>query len=745
MLVLLQNKIANPDNYLNMYTRRAYNYVIMLLITLISITEIDSQTVTVDAPCFGAPFDFTLSGMDGTGRNIYNNAMLQTDVKYNPVLMRWEIIGGPPDNFVFYATGMNTFSPNPPDSGTETWNAILVGCTGTATVTGSGTQNMPGGNPCDMLGGDTDMDGVCDDNDICPGFDDNADMDNDGIPDGCDPNPMTPDGILLDASCIDPMNSYLFTINGNDGNGRNIYSNFAIQMDVKYNAMAGQWEIRAMAPATEVFFTNAFASLPDPPDHVTSPWVGVGMTCDMSPPNSVDGTGTQSTLGCDLLITNIDSTGVACGNDTDGTITITATSSNGPITYSITGPVNDSNMTGNFTGLAAGMYSINVTDDSFPAGQCDSTATATILISDATPPQITCPTNINMGTDPNMCDAVVTFMDPVGTDNCMGAMTMQTAGMPSGSTFPLGLSMATFTVTDAAGLTASCSFTITVDDMEDPAITCPPNITMNVDAGMCTAIVTYIAPVGTDNCPGATTMQTAGLGSGMSFPVGTTTETYLVTDAANNTAQCSFDIVVNDGEPPVVMTQPFTLYLDANGMGTLLPSDVDNGSSDNCTLMLSLDNDVFTCTEEGSNTVMLMADDGSNPPVSMSATVTVSDTVTPVIICQDISIALDENNMASIIPADVVMSITDACGVADTTLSMATFDETNLGDNMILVATNDVNGNPRTCQAIVMVGEFIPIPTLSQWGLLVLTISLLIFGTVFIRQEGLTMNDSHYL
>ena len=268
---------------------------------------------------------------------------------------------------------------------------------------------------------------------------------------------------------------------------------------------------------------------------------------------------------------------------------------------------------------------------------------------------------------------------------------------------------------------------------------------MNVDAGMCTAIVTYIAPVGTDNCPGATTMQTAGLGSGMSFPVGTTTETYLVTDAANNTAQCSFDIVVNDGEPPVVMTQPFTLYLDANGMGTLLPSDVDNGSSDNCTLMLSLDNDVFTCTEEGSNTVMLMADDGSNPPVSMSATVTVSDTVTPVIICQDISIALDENNMASIIPADVVMSITDACGVADTTLSMATFDETNLGDNMILVATNDVNGNPRTCQAIVMVGEFIPIPTLSQWGLLVLTISLLIFGTVFIRQEGLTMNDSHYL
>lgn len=33
---------------------------------------------------------------------------------------------------------------------------------------------------------DTDEDGVCDDDDICPGFDDSVDTDGDGIPDGCD-------------------------------------------------------------------------------------------------------------------------------------------------------------------------------------------------------------------------------------------------------------------------------------------------------------------------------------------------------------------------------------------------------------------------------------------------------------------------------------------------------------------------------------------------------------------------------
>ena len=36
-------------------------------------------------------------------------------------------------------------------------------------------------------GDDTDGDGVCDDVDICPGGDDNADSDSDGVPNFCDP------------------------------------------------------------------------------------------------------------------------------------------------------------------------------------------------------------------------------------------------------------------------------------------------------------------------------------------------------------------------------------------------------------------------------------------------------------------------------------------------------------------------------------------------------------------------------
>jgi hypothetical protein len=49
---------------------------------------------------------------------------------------------------------------------------------------------------------DTDMDGVCDSADVCPGFDDNIDADNDGVPDGCDVCPGFPDGVDTDMDGI---------------------------------------------------------------------------------------------------------------------------------------------------------------------------------------------------------------------------------------------------------------------------------------------------------------------------------------------------------------------------------------------------------------------------------------------------------------------------------------------------------------------------------------------------------------
>ncbi|MEM6271887.1 MAG: HYR domain-containing protein, partial [Bacteroidota bacterium] len=113
---------------------------------------------------------------------------------------------------------------------------------------------------------------------------------------------------------------------------------------------------------------------------------------------------------------------------------------------------------------------------------------------------------------------------------------------------------------------------VTVNDTEAPTITCPSNITVSNDPGICGAVVNYVN-VPSDNCPGLTVAQTAGLPNGAVFPVGTTTNTFVVTDASNNTATCSFDVTVNDTEAPTINCQ-----MAAGPMNLLNNASFENGT-----------------------------------------------------------------------------------------------------------------------------------------------------------------------
>jgi uncharacterized repeat protein (TIGR01451 family) len=106
----------------------------------------------------------------------------------------------------------------------------------------------------------------------------------------------------------------------------------------------------------------------------------------------------------------------------------------------------------------ANTVTLTVTD----AANNTATCQATVTVVDNTPPAIACVADINVDFDPGVNGAVVTYTTPVGTDNCPGAVTTQIAGLPSGATFPAGNTTNTFMVTDASGLTAQCSFKVTV-------------------------------------------------------------------------------------------------------------------------------------------------------------------------------------------------------------------------------------------------------------------------------------------
>ncbi|HEY2973141.1 MAG TPA: HYR domain-containing protein [Pyrinomonadaceae bacterium] len=87
--------------------------------------------------------------------------------------------------------------------------------------------------------------------------------------------------------------------------------------------------------------------------------------------------------------------------------------------------------------------------------------TVLITVQDTEPPTISCPADIVV--EPTCSSgAVVTYTAPVGADTCTEAFTTQTAGLASGSIFPIGTTTVTYTATDASNNTASCSFTVKV-------------------------------------------------------------------------------------------------------------------------------------------------------------------------------------------------------------------------------------------------------------------------------------------
>src|SRR4030095_15814821 len=86
-----------------------------------------------------------------------------------------------------------------------------------------------------------------------------------------------------------------------------------------------------------------------------------------------------------------------------------------------------------------------------------------------------------------------------------------------------------------------CSFTVTVNDMEAPMITCPANITTNAASDQTSQVVNFSVAL-SDNCSGATAICSPP--SGSSFALGSTPVNCTATDASGNMASCSFMVTV---------------------------------------------------------------------------------------------------------------------------------------------------------------------------------------------------------
>lgn len=261
---------------------------------------------------------------------------------------------------------------------------------------------------------------------------------------------------------------------------------------------------------------------------------------------------------------------VTCPGEADGAIDLSVTGGTMPYTYLWS----NSATTQDISGLTAGTYDVTITDDS----SCVINMSIDVnTIVDVTNPIITsCGAGSqNVVADPGVCTYTNNGFawDAIATDNCtVVALAYNLTGATTGSgtsldgvDFNLGVTTVTWTATDGSGNTAQCSFNITVSDDQDPTfVSCGAGGNQNVDSdpGFCTYTHSGTGwdAVGDDNCTSTTvayvlTGATTGSGTSLNnvvFELGSTLVTWTVTDGSNNTAQCSYYVIVSDNEDPAI-------------------------------------------------------------------------------------------------------------------------------------------------------------------------------------------------
>lgn len=176
-----------------------------------------------------------------------------------------------------------------------------------------------------------------------------------------------------------------------------------------------------------------------------------------------------------------------------------------------------------------------------------------------------------------------------------------------------------------------------------------------------------------------------------------------VFDESGNLTTGSAIVKVNDNIAPTAVSKNITIDLDANGVANITANDIDDGSSDNVSVILSIDKSSFSCTDVGENIVTLTVADPSGNTTVTTSTVTVRDVISPVIVPKNLTLELNASGTATITAAELYESIQEGCEIASIVASKVNFSCTELGDNTVSITVDDIHGNQSVVESIVTV------------------------------------------
>jgi gliding motility-associated-like protein len=429
-----------------------------------------------------------------------------------------------------------------------------------------------------------------------------------------------------------------------------------------------------------------------------------------------DGEGNTSTCSFNVIVNDTELPVASCKN-----ITVTLDAFN---QATITGAQVDNGSSDN-----CGISSLTVAPNTFNASNIGpNNVTLTVIDNNGNTSNCSAVVTIIANTPPvALCKNITVYLNSAGTISISGAEIDNGSNDPDGiaslvaapNTFScanIGPNNVILTVTDNAGKSSTCSSVVTVGDNILPLIPNPGNLNYNVDPGVCGKVVNYVTPVGTDNCTGSVTSQTSGFASGSFFPVGTTTNTFVVTDGSGNTASCSFTVTVTDNEKPVI-TLPIPPVINADASCQALIPVIAATFSDNCTpsasLIISQVPAAGTTVGTGITIVTITAIDLAGNSSSSVINVTVVDVTKPVItVPPDVTQNLDINCHAVVPDFLATLVVTDDCtapgAIIKTQIPAAGTVITGAASTNIQINATDASGNTSSVTVLFITMDVTP-------------------------------------
>ena len=268
-----------------------------------------------------------------------------------------------------------------------------------------------------------------------------------------------------------------------------------------------------------------------------------------------------------------------------------------------------------------------------------------------------------------------------------------------------GANTVTLTVNDVNSNSSTATATVTVLDTISP-VAVAQDLTVYLDASGAASIAATDADNGSSDICGIDTL-TLDISDFGCDDTGVNTVTLTATDNSENNATATATVTVLDTISPAAVAQDLTVYLDVSGAASITAEDIDNGSTDNCAVdALSIDVTSFSCTETGTNNVVLTVADGSTNSSTATSVVTVVDSISPVLTlaASDLTVECDgsgnSTDLIGWLTANGNATATDACGITWSNDYTALSDDCgNTGSATVTFTATDPSGNTATTSA----------------------------------------------